>query len=108
MTATARLPSIDIRCACVRLSLRPATRCGIGLGLSVQLCRGSLVELGRGRKVRLVAAHRGRLGGDESAQREALLELVQALLPEVAHAQELVVAERQDLADLGDAVALQR
>src|ERR671921_565236 len=104
MTETARFPSIDVRCAWVLLSLRPATRCGIGLRLAVQLCGGRLVQLRRARKVRLVGAHRGRLGADEPAEREALLELVEALLAEVPHAQELVVAEREDLADLRDAV----
>src|SRR3990170_1713092 len=94
MMDTARLPSIDIRCACSRLSLRPATRCGIGLGLPVQLGGGGLVELRGGREIRLVAAHRGRLGRDESAKRQALLELVEALLAEVAHAQELVVGQK--------------
>jgi PAS domain S-box-containing protein len=41
------------------------------------------------------------------AQGEALLHLVEALLAEVAHAQQLVVVERHQLPDLGDVVALQ-
>src|SRR5207249_3421267 len=45
---------------------------------------------------------------DEAARREALLDLVERLLAEVAHAQELLVRRLQQLADLGDAVPLQR
>ena len=44
---------------------------------------------------------------DEAAEREALLHLVEALLAEVAHPQKLIVAERQELPDLGDVVPLQ-
>src|SRR5207244_12544718 len=45
---------------------------------------------------------------DETARREALLDLVKRLLAEVAHAEELVVGGLQGLADLGAAVPVQR
>ena len=44
---------------------------------------------------------------DEAAHAEALLHLVQRLLAEVAHPEEIVVLELQQLADLDDVVALQ-
>src|SRR5918999_6497353 len=105
--ATARLPSIDTRWACVRLSLRPAIRCGMSrLRLAIQLGRGGLVQLGGGGQIRLVGPGAA-LGCDEAAERQALLHLVEALLAEVSHSQQLIVAECQQLPDLGDVVALQ-
>src|SRR5918999_3869494 len=62
-----------------------------------------LVLEGRGIEVgRLV------LGDEEAAHAEALLHLVERLLAEVAHPQQVVVGQLQQLADLDDVVALQR
>jgi hypothetical protein len=49
-----------------------------------------------------------RLWEDEAAHAEALLHLVERLLAEVAHPQEIVILELEQLADLDDVVALER
>ena len=48
------------------------------------------------------------LGDDEAAHAEALLHLVERLLAEVAHPEQVVVLELEQLADLDDVVALER
>src|SRR5205085_12089884 len=73
--------------------------CGVRLGFGLVL-GDDIVAADR----RLVADRRL----DETARREPLLDLVERLLAEVAHPQQLVVRGLQELADLRDAVPLQR
>ncbi len=78
-----------------------------GLLLAVQLRGGGLVQLRGAGQIRLVARALDPVGGDEAAQRQPLLHLVEALLAEIAHPQQLVVAQGEELTDLRDVVALQ-
>src|SRR5438132_1016140 len=83
-----RLRLIALRCAVLRLNLRPAFWCRTRLGLLDQ----DLGQLFR---------------REEAALHQFFFDLVQRLPAEVAQAQKILLAQGHQLADLGDLVGLQ-